>query len=100
KPREADTTTSTSSAARRGAGLSPATVGALIGRTLHLLNLPHANMEFEGEDQRTLNELVRTLSGRLDLLIDGDQPPHQRAAGAGGGGGGGASPSAEDAHGP
>ncbi|CBN76770.1 conserved unknown protein [Ectocarpus siliculosus] len=57
-------------------------------------------MEFEGEDQRTLNELVRTLSGRLDLLIDGDQPPHQRAAGGGGGGGGGASPSAEDAHGP
>ena len=30
-------------------------------------------MEFEGEDQRTLNKLVRTLSGRLDFLIDGDQ---------------------------
>lgn len=52
-------------------------------------------MEFEGEDQRALNELVRTLSGRLDLLID--QPP-QRPAGGGGGGGG--SPSAEDARGP
>lgn len=43
-------------------------------------------MEFEGEDQRTLNKLVRTLSGRLDFLIDGDQPR---------GGAGGASP-AED----
>lgn len=43
-------------------------------------------MEFEGEDQRTLNTLVRTLSGRLDFLIDGDQPR---------GAGGGASP-AED----
>lgn len=36
-------------------------------------------MEFEGEDQRTLNKLVRTLSGRLDFLIDGDQ---RGAAGA------------------
>lgn len=45
-------------------------------------------MEFEGEDQRTLNKLVRTLSGRLDFLIDGDQ--------RGGAAGGGASP-AEDA---
>lgn len=45
-------------------------------------------MEFEGEDQRTLNKLVRTLSGRLDFLIDGDQ--------RGGAAGGSASP-AEDA---
>lgn len=60
--------------------------------------LSNAKMEFEGEDQRTLNELVRTLSGRL--LID--QPP-QRAAGGGGGGGGGGvggAPSVEDARGP
>lgn len=30
-------------------------------------------MEFEGEDQRALSGLVRTLSGRLDFLMEGDR---------------------------
>ncbi len=46
-------------------------------------------MEFEGNDQRSL---VRTLSGRLDDLLNYDYP---RPAGAGGGAGGGG-PSAEE----
>lgn len=30
-------------------------------------------MEFEGEDQRALSGLVRTLSGRIDFLMEGDR---------------------------
>lgn len=50
--------------------------GTFWGAALRLSS--NVTMEFEGEDQRTLTGLVRTLSGRLDFLMEGDS----RAGGA------------------